>query len=106
MLIYLDYDNKTNIATNKTISENILSVDYTINDSDILHIGFDNTYYYVFTKTNTDAIELIKLPCNKTTIKEVATYQKPTYNYKVSPNNQITDIEIIVTKDKYKLIKQ
>ena len=31
-------------------SENILSIDYTNNNSDVLQIGFDNKYYYVFKK--------------------------------------------------------
>lgn len=110
ILIYLGSNNDPNLKAvthaNNVISENILSIDYTSNDSDILHIGFDNKYYYVFTKDNTGTIELIKLPCDDTIIKEVDNIQKPTYNYKKPPMNQITDREITVTKGKYKLIKQ
>lgn len=102
--IYLGHTKQTN--TNNTVSESIISIDYTNNTSDILNIGFDNNYYYVFMKDNAGSIELIKLPCNKTMIKEVETEQKPTYSYKKLPQNLITDREITVTKGKYKLIKQ
>ena len=102
--IYLGHSRQTDV--NNIVSRNIISIDYTTNNSDILNIGFDNKYYYVFTKDNTGTIELIKLPCNKTMIKEVETEQKPTYSYKKLPRNPITDREITVTKGKYKLIKQ
>lgn len=102
--IYLGHTKQTN--TNNTVSESIISIDYTNNTSDILNIGFDNNYYYVFMKDNAGSIELIKLPCNKTMIEEVDTEQKPTYSYKKSPQNLITDQKITVTKGKYKLIKQ
>lgn len=102
--IYLGHSRQTDV--NNIVSRNIISIDYTTNNSDILNIGFDNKYYYVFTKDNTGTIELIKLPCNKIIIKEVETEQKPTYSYKKLPQNPITDQEITVTKGKYKLIKQ
>ena len=113
VLIYLGGNNDPNlratinaISTDKVISENILSVDYTSNNSDVLHIGFDNTYYYVFKQNETGTIELMKLPCDNTIITEVDTYQKPTYNLIKSPDGITKDRKIIVTKDKYKLIKQ
>ena len=93
-----------NINMNTITSENILSIDYTNNTSDVFHIGFDNKYYYVFKKDDTGAIELMKLPCDVTKLKEVNTPVKPTYNYKKNGYNMITDKEIIVTKGKYKLI--
>ena len=102
--IYLGHSRQTDV--NNIVSKNIISIDYTTNNSYILNIGFDNNNYYIFMKNNTGVIELIKLPCNKTMIKEVETEQKPTYSYKKLPRNLITDREITVTKGKYKLIKQ
>ena len=109
-VIYLGHSREPDIPriteADMITSENILSIDYTSNNSDVLHIGFDNKYYYVFKKNETSTIELIKLPCDDVKIKETDTLQKPTYNYKKLPGCPITDREITVTKGKYKLIKQ
>lgn len=108
--IYLGHSKESDVPrvteADMITSENILSIDYTNNTSDTLHIGFDNKYYYVFKKDDTGIIELIKLPCDDVKIKEVDTWQKPTYRYTKLPIYPIKDREITVTKGKYKLIKQ